>query len=163
MNRIALIIGFFILFLDQITKALVLSYVSGKTVAVLPFFNLVLVWNRGISFGLFGDAPHFGPVLLIVLSLAIIAFLIFWLTRTPQRGLYIAICAVIAGALGNVIDRIRFGAVVDFIDLHAFGWHYPAFNIADSAIVLGIAFILFDSIFLEPKRRNLQGTDPKAP
>ncbi len=155
MNKIALITGLVILVLDQITKALVLKLISAP-VAVLPFFNLVLVWNRGISFGMFSGASDYGPLILTVISIIIIGFLVVWLSRLEDKHLAIAVCAVIAGAIGNVIDRVRFGAVVDFLDFHAFGWHYPAFNIADSAIVLGIALILFDSIFWEPKRREHQ-------
>jgi len=84
--------------------------------------------------------------------LVVVAGLAYWMTKIDHNPLKIAICIVIAGAIGNVIDRLRFGAVVDFLDFHAFGWHYPAFNIADSAIVLGIAYIVVDSILWEPKR-----------
>lgn len=155
MNKIALITGIIVFIADQITKALALKFFAHGALAVLPFFNFVLVWNRGISFGMFGGAGDYGPLALSVFSLLIVGALIVWLTKTQDRALRIALCAIIAGALGNVIDRLRHGAVVDFLDFHAFGWHYPAFNIADSAIVLGIAFILFDSIFLESKRKGV--------
>lgn len=141
---------------DQATKALVLHALHGKerVIEILPFFNIVLAWNPGISFGLLRQHGEYGPFLLVGMSLAIAAFLLFWLRRTTHRPLEIALCATVAGALGNVIDRLRFGAVVDFLDVHAFGWHYPAFNIADSAIVLGIAFIVLDGLFFEPKREG---------
>lgn len=154
MKQAAFLTAAIILIADQITKSLVLKFVAGQSIALLPFFNLVLVWNRGISFGMFSQASHYAPLVLTILSILIIGLLIGWLTRIDDKRLYIAVCAVIAGAIGNVIDRVRFGAVVDFLDFHAFGWHYPAFNIADSAIVLGVAFVLFDSIFWEPKRRD---------
>ena len=154
MNKTALIIAFCILALDQITKTIAVSAFAGKVIEVLPFFNLVLVWNRGISFGLFNQHSAYGPYLLIALALVIIAFFVTWLRKTDHPPLQIAMCAVIAGALGNVIDRVIYGAVVDFLDFHAFGYHWPAFNIADSAVVLGIAFILADSIFFERKREK---------
>lgn len=157
MNKIALVTGIVIFIADQLTKALALKYFAAGSVAVLPFFNFVLVWNRGVSFGMFNSAGDYGPLFLTIMSLVICGFLIAWLINVTYKWHAVAICAVIAGALGNVIDRVRFGAVVDFLDFHAFGWHYPAFNIADSAIVLGIAFILFDSIFFETKR-NASGS-----
>ncbi len=154
MNKAAILISLVIILCDQFTKALVLKFIAGNSIAVLPFFNLVLVWNRGVSFGMFSDNGTYGALVLIVMSLIIIGFLIAWLTRIEDKFLSTAVFVIIAGALGNVIDRVRFGAVIDFLDFHAFDWHYPAFNIADSAIVLGIAFILFDSIVLEPKRKG---------
>ena len=152
LHKIAPIIGVVILVLDQITKAVAVSAFAAGPVKVLPFFNLVLVWNRGISFGIMNKDTDYGVYMLCALSLIITGFFIAWLTRTDHKPLQIAICSVIAGAIGNVIDRIIHGAVVDFLDFHAFGYHYPSFNIADSAVVLGIAFILLDSIFFEPKR-----------
>lgn len=145
---VALVLG-----LDQVTKVLALAFLEGSPISVLPFFNLVLVWNRGVSFGLLNGGAA-GPMALAGLSLVIIAFMAVWLARTTYRPLGLAISAVIGGALGNVVDRVRFGAVVDFLDFHAFGWHWPAFNIADSAIVLGIAFIVTDGLFFEPKRHK---------
>lgn len=152
MNKKALLTSALILALDQITKTVAVNYFAEKVIEILPFFNLVLVWNRGISFGLFNKESDYGAYLLIALALVIIAFFIAWLRKTDHKPLQIAICVVIAGALGNVIDRLVYGAVVDFLDFHAFGYHWPAFNIADSAVVLGIAYILLDSIFFEPKR-----------
>ena len=155
----ALGLGLAVLIADQITKMLVLAHVSGKTIAVLPFFNLVHVWNRGVSFGLFGGGESaLMPWILTACALFIVIFLLIWLFRTAHAPLALAIGAVIGGALGNIIDRARFGAVVDFLDFHAFDWHYPAFNIADSAIVLGIAFVLLDSLFWEPKRNKTEKT-----
>lgn len=154
MTKGALIAGIALFILDRITKALAVHFVTAGPIVVLPFFNFALVWNRGISFGMFSGATSYGPLLLTVVSLVIIGGLVAWLLRIEDRRLAVAVCAVIAGAAGNIIDRVRFGAVIDFLDFHIGSWHYPAFNIADSAIVLGIAFVLFDSIFLEPKRRN---------
>lgn len=159
MKKIAFITMALILVFDQITKHLALMNFANGPMEITPFFNFVLVWNRGISFGLFSDSPQTGPLILVILSLIIITALFFWLKKTTHKPLIIAISAVIGGALGNVIDRIHYGAVIDFLDFHAWGWHYPAFNIADTAIVLGIAFILFDSLFLEQKRIESQNNE----
>jgi signal peptidase II len=122
---------------------------------LLPFFNLTMVWNQGVSFGLFQSD---NPWPLIILALGISVFFAFWLLRAETWGQAIALGCVIGGALGNVIDRFRFGAVADFFDFHIMGWHYPAFNIADSCITLGIAFLIFDGIVLEPKRKRINIT-----
>ena len=140
--------------LDQITKEAVMGRIETGHITVTPFFNLVLVWNPGISFGMLTDGIVTGPLPLILFSIAMLLFFAVWLWRTDHKWLGLAIGAVIGGALGNVIDRVRFGAVIDFLDFHAFGWHYPAFNVADSAIVLGIAFVVLDGLFCEPKRKG---------
>lgn len=150
----ALLLAVVILAADQFTKYMALSCCRTHFIEVTPFFNIVLVWNRGISFGIFNHHSDLGPYLLIALSLTIIAVFGFWLRKVNHQPLQVAICAVIAGALGNVIDRLHHGAVVDFLDFHIGRHHYPAFNIADSAVVLGIAFILLDSIFFEPRRQK---------
>ncbi|NCO04154.1 MAG: signal peptidase II [Alphaproteobacteria bacterium] len=119
------------------------------SITVFPFFNLSMVWNHGISFGLFqSDTPYF----LIGLALLISVIFAVWLWRSTAWTQAIALSMVIGGALGNVIDRFHFGAVADFFDFHIMGWHYPAFNMADSFITIGIAILVFDSVFLEPKR-----------
>ena len=120
---------------------------------VLPFFNWVVVWNQGVSFGMLSNDTDYGPYLLIALSLAITIGFLIWMFRTQNLVHHIGIALVIGGAIGNVIDRFRFGAVFDFLDFHVFGFHWPAFNIADSAIVVGV-FILMIYAFLFEK--NLQ-------
>lgn len=122
------------------------------SIEILPFFNLTMVWNEGISFGLLkGDMP----LILIGLSLLITGLFSYWLVRAKSWWQAISLAMVIGGAIGNVIDRARFGAVADFLDFHIAGWHYPAFNIADMAITLGIAILVFDGLFLEPKRNKV--------
>lgn len=118
-------------------------------IEVFPFFNIVMVWNQGISFGMLsgGAAANF----LIAMPLVITAFFIVWLFRSTSWFQGAAIALVIGGAIGNVIDRIRFGAVIDFLDFHIRDIHYPAFNIADSCVVIGIGLLIFHSIFLEKK------------
>lgn len=153
LKQAGLLFALLVIIIDQITKNLIVTFLYEGQKEVLPFFNLVHVWNRGISFGLFNH-DHSGAWLLVGLSLVITVFFVLWLRKIDYKPLALAIGAVIGGALGNVVDRIRFQAVVDFLDFHAFGWHYPAFNVADSAIVLGIAYIILDSLFFEPKRKT---------
>jgi signal peptidase II len=138
-----------VLVLDQATKWLALASLDPyEPMVVTPFFNLVLVWNRGVSFGMLSGDPAWGPWYLTGMSAAIGAFLIVWLYRESRVVTRVALWLVLAGAVGNIIDRLRFGAVIDFLDFHAFGYHWPAFNVADSAIVIGACLILLDSLWL---------------
>ena len=146
---------------DQVSKYFVLQTLGdGRIVEVTPFFNLLLVWNPGVSFGLFNQGGEAGRWALTGLALVIAAALAVWLTFERRFGTRLAIWAVLAGAIGNVIDRVRFGAVVDFLDVHALGYHWPAFNVADSAIVLGALTILLTSLSAddraihEPERKG---------
>lgn len=120
---------------------------------IFPFFNLIMVWNHGVTFGLFAQDSAWP---LVIFSLIIVAVLLVWLFQKENNHplIIFALSMVVGGALGNIADRIRYGAVVDYLDFHAFGWHYPAFNFADIAIVLGIAILLFDGLVLERKREQ---------
>ena len=138
-----------VLGLDQLTKWSALAWLDPvRPVEVTPFFNLVLVWNRGVSFGMFARAPEWGPWALVLLTLVIAAVLIVWLRRETRALSRAALWLVLAGAAGNLIDRLRFGAVVDFLDFHVQDYHWPAFIVADSAIVGGRALLLLDGIVL---------------
>ncbi len=118
---------------------------------ITPFLNLVTVWNRGVSFGFLAGHDEARVYFLVGMALALIAVLAVWLMRAQNRLLVIALSLIIGGALGNIIDRLRFGAVADFIDFHIGAWHYPAFNGADSFIVLGVCLIILDTIFFSRK------------
>jgi signal peptidase II len=144
--RIGLVAAALTLVLDQLSKCWILESVMDppRLIAVAPFFNIVLVWNRGVSFGLFGGEA---PWLLLAVAAAIIVVLLVWLTRARRRPLALALGLVIGGALGNAADRMVHGAVMDFLDFHAGGIHWPAFNIADSAITIGVALMLLDGLF----------------
>lgn len=122
---------------------------------VTPFFNWVMVWNEGVSFGLFSDGGEYN--VLIFGGLAVIISLIFtiWFFRSHRWTLLIGLAMVVSGAIGNLIDRVRFGAVIDFLDFHVAGYHWPAFNIADAAIVIGVGILIFDAIFLDRPQENL--------
>lgn len=118
----------------------------GCAIPVLPFFNLTMVYNPGVTFGLGGGL---GPLVLSGLAVAISVALVVWLRRVDSLLLAIALGGIIGGAIGNVVDRLRFGAVVDFLDVFIPGSglpHWPAFNIADSAIVVGVALVIIDGL-----------------
>jgi signal peptidase II len=138
--------------LDQLSKAAVLVHFAGRALGehevVTSFFNLTLTYNRGISFGLFNEGAGLNALVFSLAAAAIVAALIFWLSRVESPFLAVAIGLIIGGAVGNVIDRIRLGAVVDFLDLHLGSLHWPAFNVADSAICIGVAAILLDGLLL---------------
>jgi signal peptidase II len=129
---------------------------SGKPIAVLPFFNLVEVWNRGISFGMFNDLAY-GQWLLSGMAIIITLILLRWLFYTDDRFTAAALGLIIGGAVGNTIDRLRFGAVADYLDFHAFGYHWPAFNFTDAAIFLGVVMLLiFKKTLPTPSIRHWQ-------
>jgi signal peptidase II len=135
--------------LDQLTKWVILEVVMQpvQTFEITGFFNIVLAFNRGVSFGLFGTDTIWMPYVLSAVAVAIVIGLLIWL-RGQKHGINaVAVGLVVGGAVGNVIDRIRFGVVVDFLDFHLAGWHWPAFNVADSAIFLGVALLMFGSLF----------------
>src|SRR5207253_8912422 len=112
---------------------------------VTDFFNLVLVHNKGAAFSFLSDAAGWQTPLLIGFAVVAIAILGTLIVRSPQRRLLCTgLALILGGALGNVIDRLRYGQVVDFLDFHAQGWHWPAFNVADSAITLGAALIILE-------------------
>lgn len=149
MIRLGLSLAALVAILDQSSKWLILTQVMSppRVIEVTGFFNLVLVGNRGISFGLFSnDSPWAQPVL-AALAFGISIVLLIWLRRAETRFLAAAIGLVLGGAIGNAIDRLVHGAVVDFLDFHAMGYHWPAFNVADAAICVGVILILLDGLF----------------
>lgn len=147
--RVALLITAVVLVIDRLTKVWALDFVSveGRSIAVTGFFNLVRVWNTGVSFSLLQSDTAWGRWVLTILPLLVVAGLVFWVRKSSDRWLWAAVGFVVGGALGNVIDRITWGAVADFVDIHAFGYHWPAFNVADAAIVGGIAYIALEGLF----------------
>lgn len=116
----------------------------GVSVPVLPFFNLVMVWNPGISYGLFPASGRIGTYLLVGISILVVAFLVWWLWRSTSQWLTAGFGLIVGGALGNVIDRIVYGKVADFFHFYGFGYDWYIFNIADVAITLGAIAIIYD-------------------
>jgi signal peptidase II len=162
--KLGLGIAALVLALDQALKAAMLHWVFDlrppigphswhPPIEITSFFNLVMVWNPGISFGLLDGGAAWMRWLLAGLALAVVAGLILWLRRIDRGWLGAAVGLVIGGAIGNLIDRLRFGAVADFLDFHLLGYHWYAFNIADSAIVIGVAVLLVDGLFARPQPR----------
>ncbi len=144
-----------VLILDQLTKAWVLDIMQPpQTIVVTSFFNLVLTWNRGVSFGLLYHQHDYMPYVLSAVAFIICAWLGRWLLRVENLMVALALGLVLGGAIGNVVDRLRFGAVVDFLDFHVANWHWPSFNLADTCIVVGVGLLLLDG-WLEHRRERL--------
>ncbi len=153
--RNGLLIAVLIIIADQATKWIALAGIdfAANPIKVTSFFDLVLVWNRGVSFGMFNDAGAYGPMILSGLAIAVVIGLLWWLRQAETWLAVLALGLVIGGAIGNVIDRFRFGAVVDFLYFHVGDFHWPAFNVADTAICIGAGFLLLDGL-LSPERQT---------
>jgi signal peptidase II len=152
--------------LDQVSKLWVLQYFgesgcASRMMPVTSFFDLVLTCNRGVSFGFFNQPgqPALGFWIFSVLAALVVIALVVWLFRVRSPLLAVAIGLVIGGAIGNVIDRLRLGAVVDFLYFHVGTWYWPAFNLADSAICLGVAAMLLDGLLLRRAAPQAKGKE----
>jgi len=159
--RTGLIFAALLLIADQASKWWILEILELPTlrnVPVLQFgpfgLDLTMVWNRGVTFGLFSGGGAWNHLILAGLALVVSGFLLRWLSRSENRLVTYALGAVIGGAIGNVIDRIRFGAVVDFVDIHAWGWHWFVFNVADAAIVCGVLALVVDALIRPETKRK---------
>lgn len=134
--------------LDQWVKQLVLqALLPGERIELTGFFNLVLAFNRGAAFSFLAGAsgwqkPLFASIAVIA---SVIVSVLLW-KNSEQRRFCAGLALVLAGAIGNLVDRLRFGHVVDFLDFHALGWHWPAFNVADSAITVGVVILILDGL-----------------
>jgi signal peptidase II len=133
---------------DQLAKyAIVQHFAAGKAVVLAPFLNLVLVYNPGAAFSFLSDAAGWQRAFFITIALVASAWIVYLLRKYPHQRLFaLALALVLAGALGNVIDRIFVGAVIDFVDVHALGYHWPAFNVADSSITCGAVLLIWDAL-----------------
>ncbi|MDB5314223.1 MAG: signal peptidase [Rhodospirillales bacterium] len=138
---------------DQFSKWFILDRLQLDDVGQIPGFqagpfglDLTMVWNRGVTFGMLTGQSSWHQVALSVLALGVAVFLLRWMARAENRLTAAALGAVVGGAIGNVIDRLRFGAVVDFVDVHAWDWHWYVFNLADAAIVCGVGVLVIDAL-----------------
>jgi signal peptidase II len=140
--------------LDQASKFLVFRVLMEleNEIVVLPVFSLVKRYNTGISFSIFATDHAVGPWIFALLATIIAFGLLIWLSQTADRLPAIGLALVVGGAIGNVIDRLREDAVMDFLLLHWKGWAWPAFNLADSAITIGVALLIYDGVFGGRKR-----------
>ncbi len=150
LSPLGLTIGTLTVVADQASKLwLLFAFDLGAkgTVAVTPFFDLVLVWNKGVSYGLLTQDTDLGRLGLIAFAVVASFALVIWLARVTSALTAAAIGLILGGAIGNAIDRIAYGAVADFFAFHAFGFEWYVFNIADVAIVAGVIGLLYNSLF----------------
>jgi signal peptidase II len=148
-QAIGLGVALLVLAIDQASKIAVVTYLSGQDeprVAVAPFFDLTLVANHGVSFGLFSHGQAFGPLIFSAISVIVTIGLIAALSRAHSFRASIPLGFIIGGAIGNLADRIRLGSVVDFLDFFIGNWHWYIFNMADAAICIGVGLLLLDSL-----------------
>jgi len=146
---IAFLIALLVIGLDQASKAWILYDLMNPptNLEVFPFLDIVLTWNTGVGFGLLKAGTFWGKMGLVAMALIISTALGVWLVRSTDKLLLISLSMIIGGAIGNIIDRLRFGAVVDFIYVHVYiwGYHFPAFNVADSAVTVGVCLLLLEN------------------
>ena len=153
--RLGLAIAAVTFVLDQATKLYTLFVIDlplREPIRLAPFLDLIVVWNRGISYGLFQQHTEFGRWMLILVSIIASLALSIWIRRTASRWLAASLALIVGGALGNVVDRLAYGAVFDFIHFHVGRWSWYVFNVADAAIVAGVVGLLYDSFVLDRQR-----------
>lgn len=147
-------ISILVIIVDQITKFLAIVFLPfNQAVPILPFFNLALAHNMGAAFSFLGNKGGWTAWLFGIIAVVISILIIFWLTRVSrsERWLAIALTLILGGAVGNLIDRIHYGFVIDFIQLYYKNWYWPAFNIADSAICIGAVMLAMEMFFKQKK------------
>lgn len=150
-----LLLSFMVILLDQATKQFAEAMLTAyEPVFVLSFFDLTLMYNKGAAFSFLSDQDGWQRWFFVVLAVLITAVLIGWLRRlkAEEKWVAVSLSLIIGGAVGNVIDRLLFGQVIDFIHLHYQQYYWPAFNVADSAISVGVTIMLIDAFFLSSKR-----------
>jgi len=153
---LGLIIAGIVAFLDLYSKNLVFEFLDNREhqeLAITGFFNLVKVWNKGVSFGMLNDL-NYGKYIILAVNLSILLALLIWLYRNKVVYLTWAISLIIGGAIGNITDRIHNDAVADFLDFYIGTQHWPAFNLADSAVFLGVVLLLLENYFVKPDKKN---------
>lgn len=139
---------------DQLSKWYIADHFAAgvSTESFGEYFNLVEAWNEGVSFSMLDGHGAYGVVLLSAFAFCVVLFLLHWLKNEPSRWVQAGLGLIIGGALGNVTDRIRFGAVYDFLDFHYNQWHWPAFNAADTFICIGAFIIILHGLFTYRKK-----------
>lgn len=149
----------FLAIIDLTSKRITFAILDKKAVElgaanyfikVTDFFNIVQVWNRGVSFGMFNNITY-AQFILSFITIIIIVILIYWLNKAKDNLTCLALVFIIGGAFGNLVDRVKYGAVADFLDFHLFGYHWPAFNLADSFIFIGVCLLLLEEFLIFKK------------
>ncbi|MEZ5528837.1 MAG: signal peptidase II [Porticoccaceae bacterium] len=151
------ILAILVVALDQGSKVWVAAaFDYAETLEVLPFFNMTLVYNRGAAFSFLSDAGGWQRWLFAVIGIVVSVIIAVWISRLSlqQKRLSLALSLILGGAIGNLWDRAILGHVIDFIDIHYLGYHWPAFNLADSAITLGALLLIVDSLFAGGERKK---------
>ena len=145
-----------VIVLDYVSKIAVLGYLApGESRAVAPFFNLVLVFNKGAAFSFLASAQGWQTLLFAAIAVVASVVIIFLILKNTAKRLFCSgLALILGGALGNLYDRIAYGHVVDFLDFHAAGWHWPAFNVADSAITAGAAILILEGFLHREEARS---------
>ena len=151
-------ISLIVVVLDQATKIWAdTTLILGQPVEVMPFFNLTLLYNTGVAFSFMADAGGWQRWFFTILAAAISTIIVVWMARTPRARVWenTALAMILGGAIGNnLIDRVIYGHVIDFIDVYYQQWHWPVFNIADSAITIGAIMLLIDAIWFADQREQ---------
>lgn len=141
-----LVIALVVVLLDQASKIMMSQFLLyGQSEAITPYFNLVMVYNKGAAFSFLSDQAGWQRYFFTAVSVIASLFILWMLRRNPTQRLFCwSLALILGGAVGNLIDRIAYGHVIDFLDFHVGGWHWPAFNVADSAITLGAILFVLD-------------------
>ncbi len=148
-------VALIVILIDRLTKVIAEYYlVAYHPNPVMPFFNLTLAYNKGAAFSFLSYAAGWQVWLFGLIAVSISAILLTWLKRISfrQRWIAIALSLVVGGALGNLWDRVSYGHVIDFIELYVSNWHWPVFNVADSAICVGAVMLVIDALFKRDKK-----------
>lgn len=153
---LGLVVAGFIIVADQLSKYYILHHFLGLNSYVQfgDYFNIVRAWNTGVSFSMFNDYGNLGVYLLSGISIAVVLALLWWLKGEKDKVVQVALGMIMGGAIGNVIDRLRLGAVFDFLDVHIGDNHWPAFNVADSFICIGAGLIILMSIIAKFRKNE---------
>lgn len=170
--RLGLLIAAVAIVADQVSKWIMVEQVfrpagvtespfyTARIIEVLPFFNLRMAWNPGISFSMFSSGEPMTIALLVTLQLCIVTLMLWWLRQAVTLCMKIGIGLIVGGAIGNIIDRLNYGMVADFLDFHAAGYHFPTFNLADTFISVGVGFWLLDAFLTRDQDQTPSG--PRA-
>lgn len=149
------------LVLDQVSKQWVMASMElYQSIPIMPFFNLTYVHNPGAAFSFLADAGGWQRYFFTILAIVVSIVLVVWLAKTPKtdKRISVAFCLILGGAIGNVVDRMLFGYVIDFLDFYYQSYHWPAFNIADSAIFVGAGLLILDA-FLTPSDKTNKSSE----